>query len=99
MTIIKYKEVKSYNIRMRQTDISFWMIILFYAKFQNNQNSIDKAPKLQKVSPFKKQKYVSGQHRVNLKVVCKENFKYEVQERCSTNQAVTMQQLAEEYWR
>merc|ERR1719458_759172 len=27
---------------------------------------------------FKKQKYVSGQHRVNLKIVCKENFKYEV---------------------
>merc|ERR1719458_661366 len=48
---------------------------------------------------FKKQKYVSGQHRVNLKIVCKENFKYEVQERSPANQAVTMQQLAEEYWR
>merc|ERR1712002_556564 len=25
---------------------------------------------------FKKQKYVSGQHRVNLKIVCRENYKY-----------------------
>lgn len=48
---------------------------------------------------FKKQKYVSGQHRVNLKIVCRENYKYEVQERSPANQAVTMQQLAEEYWR
>ena len=48
---------------------------------------------------FKKQKYVSGQHRVNLKIVCKENYKYEVQEKSPANQAVTMQQLAEEYWR
>jgi hypothetical protein len=42
---------------------------------------------------------VSGQHKVNLKIVCKENFKYEVQEKSPANQAVTMQQLAEEYWR
>merc|ERR1719273_2616676 len=48
---------------------------------------------------FKKQRYVSGQHKVNLKIVCKENFKYEVQEKSPVNQAVTMQQLAEEYWR
>merc|ERR1719192_79177 len=48
---------------------------------------------------FKKQKYVSGQHKVNLKIVCKENYKYEVQEKSPANQAVTMQQLAEEYWR
>jgi len=48
---------------------------------------------------FKKQRYVSGQHKVNLKIVCKENFKYEVQEKSPANQAVTMQQLAEEYWR
>ena len=48
---------------------------------------------------FKKQKYVSGQHRVNLKIVCKENYKYEVQEKSPANQGVTMQQLAEEYWR
>jgi len=48
---------------------------------------------------FKKQKYVSGQHRVNLKIVCRENYKYEVQEKSPANQAVTMQQLAEEYWR
>merc|ERR1719282_1861211 len=46
---------------------------------------------------FKKQKYVSGQHRVNLKIVCRENYKYEVQEKSPANQAVTMQQLAEEY--
>ena len=37
--------------------------------------------------------------QVNLKIVCKENFKYEVQEKSPANQAVTMQQLAEEYWR
>ena len=36
---------------------------------------------------------------MNLKIVCKENFKYEVQEKSPANQAVTMQQLAEEYWR
>ena len=42
---------------------------------------------------------MSGQHRVNLKIVCKENYKYEVQEKSPANQAVTMQQLAEEYWR
>ncbi|XP_023346796.1 glycine receptor subunit alpha-2 isoform X1 [Eurytemora carolleeae] len=48
---------------------------------------------------FKKQRYVSGQYKVNLKIVCKENFKYEVQERSPANQAITMQQLAEEYWR
>ena len=29
----------------------------------------------------------------------KENFKYEVQEKSPANQALTMQQLAEEYWR
>jgi hypothetical protein len=28
-----------------------------------------------------------------------ENFKYEVQEKSPANQAITMQQLAEEYWR
>ncbi|XP_023346797.1 glycine receptor subunit alpha-2 isoform X2 [Eurytemora carolleeae] len=44
---------------------------------------------------FKKQRYVSGQYKVNLKIVCK----YEVQERSPANQAITMQQLAEEYWR
>ena len=37
--------------------------------------------------------------RVNLKIVCRENYKYEVQEKSPANQAVTMQQLAEEYWR
>ena len=36
---------------------------------------------------------------MNLKIVCKENYKYEVQEKSPANQAVTMQQLAEEYWR
>ena len=47
---------------------------------------------------FKKQRYVSSQHRMNIKIVCKDNFKYEVQERAATN-AVSLQQLAEEYWR
>ena len=47
---------------------------------------------------FKKQRYVSGQHKQNIKIVCKDNFKYEVQERAATN-AVSLQQLAEEYWR
>ena len=48
---------------------------------------------------LKKQRYVSGQHKVNLKIICKENYKYEVQEKSPANQAVTVQQLAEEYWR
>jgi hypothetical protein len=47
---------------------------------------------------FKKQRYVSAQHRLSIKIVCKDNFKYEVQERAATN-AVSIQQLAEEYWR
>ena len=48
---------------------------------------------------LKKQRYVSGQHKVNLKIICKENYKYEVQEKSPANQAVTVQQLNEEYWR
>ena len=48
---------------------------------------------------LKKQRYVSGQHKVNLKIICKENYKYEVQEKSPANQAVSVQQLAEEYWR
>ncbi|XP_023319726.1 gamma-aminobutyric acid receptor subunit rho-1 [Eurytemora carolleeae] len=48
---------------------------------------------------FKKQKYVSSQHKVNLRIVCKDNFKYEVHEKTMARHAVTMQQLAEEYWR
>ena len=48
---------------------------------------------------FKKQRYVSGQHKINLKIICKENYKYEVQEKSPANQAVTVQQLNEEYWR
>ena len=47
---------------------------------------------------FKKQRYVSSQHRMNIKIVCKDNFKYEVQERAASN-AISLQQLAEEYWR
>ena len=47
---------------------------------------------------FKKQRYVSAQHRLSIKIVCKDNFKYEVQERAATN-AVSIQQLAEEYWK
>ena len=47
---------------------------------------------------FKKQRYVSSQHRLNIKIVCKDNFKYEVQERAATSQ-VSLTQLAEEYWR
>ena len=35
---------------------------------------------------------------MNIKIVCKDNFKYEVQERAASN-AVSLQQLAEEYWR
>jgi len=48
---------------------------------------------------FKKQRYVSGQHKVNLKIICKENYKYEVQEKSPANQAVTAQQMADEYMR
>ena len=48
---------------------------------------------------LKKQRYVSGQHKVNLKIICKENYKYEVQEKSPANHAVTVQQLNEEYWR
>jgi len=57
---------------------------------------------------FKKQRYVSSQHRMNTRIVCKDNFKYEVQERAPVMHhnnvtakatAVSMQQLAEEYWR
>ena len=48
---------------------------------------------------LKKQRYVSGQHKVDLKIICKENYKYEVQEKSPANQAVTVQQLNEEYWR
>ena len=47
---------------------------------------------------FKKQRFISNQHRVNIKFVCKDNFRYEVQERVATS-AVSLQQLAEEYWR
>ena len=35
-------------------------------------------------------------YRINCE---QENFKYEVQEKSPANQAITMQQLAEEYWR
>lgn len=35
---------------------------------------------------------------MNIKIVCKDNFKYEVQERAASN-AISLQQLAEEYWR
>ena len=51
---------------------------------------------------FKKQRYVSDQHRINIKIVCKDNFKYEVQERAplpNKTSAISVQQLAEEYWR
>ena len=48
---------------------------------------------------FKKQRYVSGHHRMNIKIVCKENFKYEVQAPPTAPNAVNLQQLAEEYWR
>lgn len=52
---------------------------------------------------FKKQRYVSEQHRLNIKIVCKDNFKYEVQERAPIGNkpttAISVQQLAEEYWR
>ena len=48
---------------------------------------------------LKKQRHMSGQHRVNLKIVCKENMKYEIQEKVDARQGVTLQQLAEEYWR
>ena len=46
---------------------------------------------------FKKQRYTSGQHSMNIKIVCKDNFKYEVQERAMNR--ISAQQLAEEYWR
>merc|ERR1712038_558237 len=42
---------------------------------------------------FKKQRYVSGQHRMNIKIVCKDNFKHEVQERAVNR--ISAQQLAE----
>lgn len=46
---------------------------------------------------FKKQRYVSAQNRMSIKIVCKDNFKYEVQDRVVPT--LTAQQLAEEYWR
>ena len=49
---------------------------------------------------FKKQRYVSATHRMSTKIVCKDNFKYEVHERQSAANAVLdARQLAEEYWR
>lgn len=49
---------------------------------------------------FKKQRYVSATHRLSTKIVCKDNFKYEVQERQpSANAILDARQLAEEYWR
>jgi hypothetical protein len=49
---------------------------------------------------FKKQRYVSAIHRLSTKIVCKDNFKYEVQERQSAaNSLLDARQLAEEYWR
>ena len=49
---------------------------------------------------FKKQRYVSATHRMSTKIVCKDNFKYEVHERQSAaNAALDARQLAEEYWR
>jgi hypothetical protein len=37
--------------------------------------------------------------QVNLKIVCRDNFKYEVHEKSPAAQALSIQQLAEEYWR
>ena len=46
---------------------------------------------------FKKQRYVSDQRRMNIKIEYKDKFKCEVQEKAIN--AVSVQQLAEEYWR
>ena len=46
---------------------------------------------------FKKQRYVSDQRRMNIKIEYKDKFKCEVQEKAVN--AVSVQQLAEEYWR
>ena len=48
---------------------------------------------------FKKQRYTSGQHSMNIKIVCKDNFKYEVQPERAAMNRISVQQLAEEYWR
>ena len=62
---------------------------------------------------FKKQRYVSAQNKLNTKIVCKDNFKYQVHERggvaanpvanatnpINAHPTLTVQQLAEEYWR
>ncbi len=37
--------------------------------------------------------------QVNLKIVCRDNFKYEIHEKSPAVQAISVQQLAEEYWR
>ncbi len=46
---------------------------------------------------FKKQRYISAQHHIHMKILCKDNFKYEVQQEKAT--ASSARQLAEEYWR
>ncbi|XP_040566993.1 glycine receptor subunit alpha-2 [Lepeophtheirus salmonis] len=48
---------------------------------------------------FKKQRHVSAQHKLNIRVVCKDNLKYEVHEQRPPPTRVSLQQLAEEYWR
>ena len=50
---------------------------------------------------FKKQRYISTQNKHNMKIVCKDNFKYQVHERAAAPNpcSLTVQQLAEEYWR
>ncbi|QQP40148.1 Gammaaminobutyric acid receptor subunit deltalike [Caligus rogercresseyi] len=48
---------------------------------------------------FKKQRHVSAQHKINIRLVCKDNLKYEVHEQRPPPNRVSLQQLAEEYWR
>ncbi|QQP40152.1 Gammaaminobutyric acid receptor subunit deltalike, partial [Caligus rogercresseyi] len=48
---------------------------------------------------FKKQRYVSAQNKMNIRIVWKDNLKYEVYEQRPPPSPLSLQQLAEEYWR
>lgn len=48
---------------------------------------------------FRKQHYVSSQHRANMELLCKDGVQYEVQEKCPKTKVITFQQLQEEFWR
>ncbi|XP_040566996.1 glycine receptor subunit alphaZ1 [Lepeophtheirus salmonis] len=48
---------------------------------------------------FKKQRYVSAQNKLNIRIVWKDNLKYEVYEQRPPPSTLSLQHLAEEYWR